>query len=151
MTEEYWTERSSKSLITSENITNKNIPKVMDIYNEAFRNIDKQIKSIYDNYSKKGILDVSELKKTLDPKEKIEFVNNVRIKAKKLGIKSSEVYDERYLFRLSRLKALREEIGLEILNIAPQADSIYTLNFTNLINKTYNSMVKDLNTQGITT
>lgn len=140
ISEQYWEKRSIERLVSSEKLTKKEIPVILDIYDQALKNIDKDIKSIYSNYSKNGILDVNELKKALNAKEKREFLKKVSDSADILGLDKNKVFDSRYLSRVTRLQALQIQMQLYVESIAPQAvNAEYNL-FGNIIQRTYKSL-----------
>jgi SPP1 gp7 family putative phage head morphogenesis protein len=148
-TSEYWLERAEQRLVSSEKIGFKSIVPVNEVYAEAQKNILKQVESLYSNYAKKGIMDVTELRKALTPSEKKAFIKNVKLKAKKLGIDPKDILDERYLGRLSRLEALKTQINLEIKNIAPIEESITTRAYSRVVENSYKNMQIDLELQGV--
>jgi SPP1 gp7 family putative phage head morphogenesis protein len=122
---------------------------IIPIYNQSLRNIDEDIKSIYDNYSKKGILTKADLSRALLPKEKDLFLKKIRIKAANLGIDINDVYDERYLYRLSRLEALKQQIYFDIYQIPEKEQKISERAYEKIINTTYEQSQKDIQNAGI--
>ena len=145
---EYWINRSRDNLVTSEQISNSNIPKLTDIYNIALRNTQDAIDSIYKNYSKKvgsvNVLDLQQLKAAVGKSDITDFKKAIAEAAKKLNIDINQAYDERYLQRLNRLQLLKEQIKLEIRSVAPNVNDILDQNFTNVIKVSYKTQVNDL-------
>jgi SPP1 gp7 family putative phage head morphogenesis protein len=146
---EYWQGRAIDRLVRSENRGNITAGNALKIYNEAQRNITGQIQSIFDNFANKGIVDTSLLREALTPKGKAEFLKAIKFNAQKLGLNISEVYDERYLFRLTRLEAIKEQIRLEILSIAPTEERITGNTYKTIVKDTYKSMQTDLKREGV--
>lgn len=149
MDENYWTERSTQRLTDSEVLGNRAIEQILPIYQESLRNINKQIQSIFDNYAKKGIVDVELLKKALTPAERRAFLIAIEENAEILGIDLSEIYDERYLARLTRFEAIKQQIQLEIAAIAPEEVDISTKFYTQIIATTYKGIQSDFKLMGV--
>lgn len=145
----YWKKRSLERLILSERIGQNALLLLNDIYFEALKLINKDIQSIYNNYSKNGILNVGELKKALTPIERRRFITFLRKKAIQLGIDFDKIYDERYLSRLTRLVALQEQLKIEIGLLKKPSQNILTKVFQQVIQKSYIELNKDLALQGL--
>lgn len=145
---EYWKKRSDERLVASELIGRKTMQQTAKIYNEALRAIEKDIQSVYANYSIKGIVEPALLKKALNPLEKRRFLDAISINSLRLGIDPKEVFDERYLSRLSRLDAIKKQIEIEIMGIAPQVEVISTKNYTEIISTAYENSQTDLQERG---
>lgn len=149
-TQEYWRGRSEKRLVTSEELGDSAIIQSLGIYENALRNIERDIQSIYSNYSKNGILDVKELKKALNPCNKVEFLRKISKTAGLLNLAPSKIYDERYLGRLTRLQALMEQIKLQVMAIAPQTEFISAQAYSEVLQTSYKSFQGDIKKLGIT-
>lgn len=146
----YWRNRADERLVYSEQIANVANVRIAKLYEQAIRNIDRQIKSVYDNYSVKGVLDVSELQKALNPNEKAIFLANVERQAKILGLDPKKIYDKRYLWRLNRLEAIKEQIRLEVMSTAPREEAISKRAYSSVAKESYKNMQSDFAKQGIT-
>lgn len=133
----YWKERTDARLLVSETLGVRAIADIDEIYSRSLSNIDAEIKSIYANYAKKGVLPISELNKALTSGEREAFQVKAIAKASELGINASQVYDERYLFRLTRLEALKEQIRLEILSLTELEESINRELYTDVVEGNY--------------
>lgn len=145
----YWSERANNRLAGFEELGNVGIVEVTKIYEQAYRNIQKDIDSIYDNYSRKGILDTSELKKAIGVSGKNEFLRNIKKEADKLGLDYTKIYDERYLHRLTRLEAILEQIKLKVMTIAPQEYATTSDVYEEVVREGYKGMKNDLSDFGI--
>lgn len=150
LTSEYWIKRSVRRLSYSEGYAIKTLAQLSDSYKQAQNNIQAQIDSLYANYSEKGVLSKEELRKALNANEKAKFLQDVKKKAKELGIKESDVMDERYLWRLSRLEALQEQIKLEMATLGQKEERLTTESYKKVIKDSYASSQQDLQRQGIT-
>ena len=124
--ENYWAERSTTRLAQSEITALKYTTRVLDIYTATERKVNKQIQSVYENYAKKGVLDRKDLQKALSTNQRIQFVKKLKLRTIELGLDPEELLDERYLFRLTRLEAMKAQIQLEIKAIARQESAITT-------------------------
>lgn len=148
-TQEYWQGRTEKRLVSSEQLGESAIIQSVGIYERALRNIEREVQSVYSNYSKNGILDVGELKKALNPSNKIEFLRKISKTAGLLNLDPSKIYDERYLGRLTRLQALMEQIKLEVMTIAPQEEFITTQAYSKILQTNYKSFQDDIKKLGV--
>ena len=52
----YWEKRSAQLMLENEKDTEYTIKDIVDIYNQAVKNIDKEIEKIYKTYAKEGVL-----------------------------------------------------------------------------------------------
>lgn len=134
---QYWQDRSTNRLVNSEKIGLNAFVNIQDILSQAQDNIGDEIEAVYRNYAVNGILNVSDLKKTLTSSEQQKFLDNVREKALKLGIDPDTTFDNRYLFRLTRLKALEVQVQLETMTIAPQEVTTSTTAYKKIIRDSY--------------
>ena len=146
---EYWDKRRQGRLVKAEVTGQAAIERVQQLYEQSLKNIEKEVKSIYDNYSKNGTLDVKELQKAIGPDGAKEFMKKVQDKARRLGIDPSKIYDERYLGRLTRLQALQEQVKLEVLSTAPQEELLQKQAYSKILKDNYAGSQRDLAGQGI--
>lgn len=147
--EEYWNRRSGISLVSSELIGAKAIAQTSRLYDEALKNINSQIQSLYANYSKKGILDVTELQQAIGSDGKARFLREIRDTAIKLGLNPHKIYDERYLSRLTRLEAVQEQLKLRAMYTAQEQERASTQVFKRVIERSYEASQKDLEMMGV--
>jgi len=150
LTSEYWIKRSVRRLSYSEVYAIKTLAQLSDSYKQAQNNIQTQIDSLYANYAEKGVLKKEELRRALNANEKAKFILDVKKKAKELGIKYSDIVDERYLWRLSRLEALQEQIKLEIAVLGQKEEKLTTESYRKTVKDSYSRFQQDLQKQGIT-
>ena len=146
----YWRDRSVDRLVSSEQLAEYAVADVSSVYSQAQKNIEKQIQSVYANYSKNGVLDQSELKKALNTAGKNQFLRDIKRQAKILNLDPSKIYDERYLSRLTRLEALLEQVKLEVMSIAPQEERKTGEAYQRIVKDGYKEMQKDLAGIGVT-
>lgn len=148
--QEYWDSRIQSRLLQSEARGVQAIADTLKIYDEIQRNILKDIESIYRNYSKKGVLTKTDLEKTLTTQEQSQFLTKVKSKADKLGINTEKVYDERYLSRLNRLRALQEQVRIQIATIAPSEVNLTQQAYKDISNNNYETIQQDYLKVGVT-
>lgn len=147
--ENYWAERSTTRLAQSEITALKYTTRVLDIYTATERKVNKQIQSVYENYAKKGVLDRKDLQKALSTNQRIQFTKKLKLRAAELGLDPEELLDERYLFRLTRLEAMKAQIQLEIKAIARQENAITTRAYKRVVSDSYASIQQDMPLMGI--
>lgn len=146
---EYWQDRSIQRLVSSEQLGQAGIAQTLGVYERSLRNIQSEIKSIYDNYSEKGVLNVKELKKAIGKKGEKEFLRKVSASIKELGLDPKKAYDERYLWRLNRLEALQEQVKIEIMALAEREAKITKKTYEKVVKQSYRTSQNDLERQGI--
>lgn len=147
--ERYWKQRAASRLVHSERIGNKAILNVREVYDETLRKINKDIQSIYKTYAKKGILDVALLKQVTTQPEKRAFLKAIESAASILGININKTYDSRYLARLTRLEAIKEQVLIELKSIAPSEYAITTRAYSQILREAYESVQKTFSLVGV--
>jgi len=140
---QYWSQRTAeRRLINSENVGSKAIKDVVKLYEQSLRNINDMINSIYVNYSKRVGLSVDELSMILNGTERANFFKSIQANMIKLGFNVDQIYNERYIYRLSRLDALKQQIYWEIASIAPQETTITGKSYIDIIDQTYRDAIE---------
>lgn len=147
MSVEYWQRRALTRTTQSEAIGKDGIRRLNVLYKTAEKNILKEIRSIYDNYAKNGVLDVTELRRGLDDPD--SFLRSLEDKAEQLGLDPREVYDRRYLSRLTRLQALQEQLRWEAMSLAPGVEGQHEQTYRQILERSYISVQSDLAVIGI--
>lgn len=142
--QDYWSKRSLDRLVESELIGQEAIFKTQAIYDSVLKNLEKEFEALYRAYSKNGILDTNELKKAIGVAGKKEFLRKVKKSARILGLDPKEVYDDRYLSRMTRLEALKEQAQLEIMAIAPQEEKLTGDAYKEVLTQGYKSFQADV-------
>lgn len=143
-TSNYWINRSTERLASSERYALSTLAQLSDVFTEAQQNIKREIDSLYKNYAEKGVLEKSALEGALNSNEKSRFLRTVQLKAQELGINPTEIYDERYLWRLSRLEALNKQIELEIASIGLKEERITTSHYRDVVENAYGRSQEDI-------
>ena len=73
----YWEKRNTELMLHHEKNTLRTINKLVNAYNRAMENIDKEIKIIYRNYAKDGVLSKSVLDKLLNTQQSKTYHDNL--------------------------------------------------------------------------
>jgi SPP1 gp7 family putative phage head morphogenesis protein len=146
---DYWGTRAIERLTKSERIANGGVREMDSLYNGALKNFQKEVASIYANYSKKGILDVSELKKAVGKAGAKEFHRKVDKKIKEMGLDPKEVFDERYLWRLNRIEMLQEQIQVEAEYLASLEQAKTSERYERVVSGSYRNLQEELRDRGV--
>lgn len=144
-----WTKRNKSRLESLDKMVVNPSLGIVSVYDQALKNIEKGIESVYRNYAKKSGLDVESLKRVLSGNEKKAFIKDLEVKMAKLGYKLGDLYKPGYIARLSILEAKKQQIYWEILQVAPKEVAINFHTYPNIIKSTYNSLNQDYVDLGI--
>lgn len=140
----YWTKRVKSRLDRAERIGYSAMEEILPIYEQALQNINKEINRLYVNYATKAGLDVMELTKILSGADRENFIISIQAKMKELGFNVMDVYDPRYIGRLTRLEAMKQQIYWEIQAIAPRELEISESAYMRIIETSYASSRTDI-------
>jgi len=146
----YWEARSLERLILSEEQGNELNNRLFKIYDQAFRNVNREVEKVYKNYAQNGILSKEQLATGLTPEGRRSFLKAVSESAKNLGIDPDDMYDERYLLQLTRLEALKEQVRMKIYEIAPESINASEQEYLGIVENAYSTIQADLEFQGLT-
>ena len=122
--EEYWNNRAEQRIIDAENLTTKELKQLQKTYQQAYKEIEKEINAFYGKYSTETGLDITEVRKRLNPQELKEFKEQLRLyydEVKRLGGYSKDT--KAYLRELSakayisRLDSLQAQLRWYIENL----------------------------------
>lgn len=139
----YWTNRSNKRMETYHRDSNRVILRISNAYDEAIKEINRDIERMFENYAKGNDLTPSAAKRMLNfkvpnpvtewLKKKLPTIKNEKIK--KLIIQHIE--SKAYGARITRLEALKESIYLNLATVIDvelrESEKLYT----RTINKAY--------------
>lgn len=127
--EEYWNKRSEQRIIDAENLTTDMLKKLKKTYEKAYLELEKEINALYGKYSTETGLDITEVRKRLDPKELKTFKEQLKLyydEVKRLGGYSKDTKE--YLRELSakayisRLDALQAQLRFQIETLYRQVN-----------------------------
>ncbi len=146
---QYWLDRQEvKTLVASEKLSAAQIKESLKIYDQALRNVNKEIEAIYNRYSTRTGIDPKELKKVIRGTEKNNFLDKVVSKVSGLGFDVDEVYDKGFIQNITRMDALRQQVYWEVMQINPKENALQTETYKDIINNTYETTVFD-NREGL--
>lgn len=127
--EEYWNKRSEQRIVDAENLTTDMLKKLKKTYEKAYLELEKEINAFYGKYSTETGLDITEVRKRLDPKELKTFKEQLKQyydEVKRLGGYSKDTKE--YLRELSakayisRLDALQAQLRFQIETLYRQVN-----------------------------
>lgn len=133
----YWDKRAIERLTSAETMSEEYIKRIKTMYNQAYRNIEKELKSIYKNYSKETGLDVQKLKELLTKRETDKTWKTLKRQGLDKYIKSN------YKSRISRLEQIEAQIYAKAKQIYPKEELTHTMCYKGVINNSYYKSVYD--------
>jgi len=147
----YWEERSTELMQRLEKKTESTIDLLVDIYEQATKNINKEISNIFKNYAKDTGLDKKTLLELLNKRETdihyknlLQVINNnitdENIKKKLLAKYNAPAY----AYRISRYQALQENIDFELKKIANIEQDITKQRYVKTIEEGYYHSIYDI-------
>lgn len=147
----YWEKRSTELMERLEKGTENTINSLIQAYEQATKNINKEINRIFKNYSKDNVLSKETLKQLLTTKETethyknlLTVINN-NIKDEKLKKKMLAKYNApAYNYRISRYEALQENIKIELSKIAELEQLVTEKRYIDTINEAYYHNIYDI-------
>lgn len=141
---DYWEKRQTELMQRLEKGTENTIKSLIQSYEQATKNINKEISRIYRNYSKLDVLDKKVLNQLLNKKETDTYrknllttinnnIKNEDIKQKMLLKYNSSAYS----FRISRYEQLQQCIDLELKKLADIEQQITKIRYVDTIKEGY--------------
>lgn len=149
-TKGYWEKRSTELMLQLEKGTERTIDSLIEAYEQATRNINKEIANIFNKYATDGKLTTQEAMELLSVKETKQFYNNLLEQ-----INSIENTDIRkkllakynapaYVYRISRYEALQENIDIELKKLAKLEQDITKIRYVDTIKEGYYHTIYDI-------
>ena len=133
----YWDKRAIKRLSEAEKHSDTYIKRVKAIYNQAYKDIDKQLASIYRNYSSETGINVQKLKELLTRSETKKTWEQL----KRQGL--DKYVRDNYKSRISRLEQLQAQIYARAKLIYPKEELQNTMCYNGVINQSYYKTMYD--------
>lgn len=133
----YWDKRAIKRLTDAEKQSDAYIKRIQKMYDQANRNIQRDIENIYANYSKATGLDVQSLKTILTKTETQKLWDELRAKGLDQYVKGN------YKARITRLEKLQAQIYAKAKEIYPQEQKAHTDCYKGVINDSYYKAIYD--------
>lgn len=146
----YWERRSTELMKILEKGTENTINSLIQAYEQATKNINKEIITIFNKYTTDGKLTKKEAIELLNIKETKEFYNNllkeinsiedVDIKRKLLAKYNAPAYS----YRISRYQALQNNIDVELKKLANIEQQITEIRYVDTIKEGYYHNIYDI-------
>lgn len=136
-TSNYWDKRALRRLSDAEKISQQHIEEIKKIYEQAYRDIDKEIIRTYKAYAKNTGLDVDKLKELLTVKE----TDKVWKTLKRQGL--DQYIKNNYKSRISRLEQIQAQIYGKAKLIYPKEELEHTMAYKGVINNSYYKSIYD--------
>lgn len=136
-TSNYWDKRALVRLNEAEKHSEIYINRIKKIYNQAYKNIKKEIENVYLNYSKDTGVDVQKLKELLTKKETDKVWKTLKRQGLDKYIKNN------YKSRISRLEQIQAQIYAEAKKIYPKEELEQNMCYKGIINNSYYKAVYD--------
>jgi SPP1 gp7 family putative phage head morphogenesis protein len=136
-TSTYWDKRALERLSEAEKTSEVYIERIKRIYEQANRDIDKEIARVYKNYAKDTGLDVQKLKELLTRSETKKTWEQM----KRQGL--DKYIKDNYKSRISRLEQIQAQIYAKAKQIYPKEELEQTMCYKGVINNSYYKAVYD--------
>jgi len=146
----YWEKRSTELMKRLEKGTENTINSLIQTYEKATKNINKEITKIFNKYATDGKLTKKEALELLNTKETKEFYNNllkeingiddVDIKRKLLAKYNAPAYS----YRISRYQSLQDNINIELKKLADIEQKITEIRYVDTIKEGYYHNIYDI-------
>lgn len=133
----YWDKRALKRLDNAEKMSEAYIKRIKKIYDKAYRDIDRELESVYKNYAKDTGLDVAKLKELLTRSETAKTWEQMKRQGLDKYIKNN------YKARISRLEQIQAQIYAKAKLIYPKEELEHTMAYKGVINDSYYKTVYD--------
>ena len=148
---DYWEKRQTELMKRLERGAEKTIDSLIKAYEQATKNINKEISRIFKNYAKDTGLSKETLTKLLNKKESethyknlLEVINN-NITDEKLKKKLLAKYNApAYSYRISRYEALQQNIDIELKKLADIEQQITEIRYVDTIKEGYYHTIFDI-------
>ena len=134
----YWDKRAIRRLSEAEKQGEEYSKRIQKIYDQAYKNIQRDIDNVYANYSKATGLDVQSLKTLLTKSETDKLWKELKAKGLDKYIKGN------YKARISRLEKLQAQIYAKAKEIYPKEQHEQTMCYEGVINSSYYKTIYDV-------
>ncbi|MCI8309093.1 MAG: minor capsid protein [Clostridia bacterium] len=147
----YFERRSTELMKRLEEGTENTIDSLIQVYNQATKNINKEINNIFKNYAKDTGLDKQTLTQLLSKRESEQYYKNL------LEVINNNITDESikkkllakynapaYSYRISRYQVLQDNIDLELKKLANVELDITKIRYVDTIKEGYYHTIYDI-------
>lgn len=148
---DYWEKRSTELMKRLEKGTENTINALIQVYEQATKNINKEISKIFQNYAKDTGLKKETLLQLLSQKETEQYYKNL------LEVINRNITDESikkkllakynapaYAYRISRYEALQQNIDIELKKLANLEQQITEIRYVDTIQEGYYHTIFDI-------
>lgn len=136
-TSNYWDRRALRRLTDAEKISEQHINEIKKIYEQAYRDISREIQRTYKAYAKDTGLDVDKLRELLTVKETDKVWKTLKRQGLDKYIKNN------YKSRISRLEQIQAQIYGKAKLIYPKEEFEQTMAYKGVINDSYYKAIYD--------
>lgn len=133
----YWDKRALRRLTEAEKQGEVYSKRIQKIYEQAQKNIQRDIENIYANYSKATGMDVQSLKTLLTKTQTQKLWDELKAKGLDQYVKGN------YKARITRLEQLQAQLYAKVKEIYPQEQNEHTECFSDVLNNTYYKSIYD--------
>lgn len=133
----YWDKRAIQRLSDAEKTADAYTKRIKKIYEQAYRNIERELQNVYKNYAKDVGLDVQALKTILSKSETNLFWKSLS----KLGL--NKYVKNNYKSRISRLEQIQAQIYAKAKEIYLQEELEQKMCYRSVVNRSYNKAIYD--------
>lgn len=133
----YWDKRAIKRLTDAEKQSEAYIKRIQKLYDQANKNIQRDIENVYRNYSKATGLDVQSLKTLLTKIETEKLWEELRRQGLDQYVKGN------YKARISRLEKIQAQIYAKAKSVYTEEQLQHTLCYEGVINNSYYKAIYD--------
>ena len=133
----YWDKRAIKRLTDAEKQSEAYIARINKMYDQALKNIQRDLENIYANYSKATGMDVQSLKTLLTKSETDKLWEEL----KRQGL--DEYVKGNYKARISRLEKLQAQVYAKAKQLYPQELQAHTAHYKGVVNRSYYGAIYD--------
>lgn len=147
----YWERRNTELMLRLEKGTENTINSLIQAYEQATKNINKEITKIFKNYAKDSGLEKKTLVQLLNKKESEQYYKNL------LEVINNNITDESikkkllakynapaYSYRISRYQALQNNIDVELKKLANIEQDITKIRYVDTIKEGYYHNIYDI-------
>ncbi|WIF95032.1 minor capsid protein [Caminicella sporogenes] len=146
----YWENRANQRKAIYHKNSDRTIETITKAYDKAVKDIEEEIRKIYDKFSTAGKLSPREARKLLNSKIPVKELNRIRNKIKHIqdeDIKRrllSILNVPAYKARITRLEALKQDIYIQSKMIADVELRASTSQYIDTINEAYYKQIYDI-------
>lgn len=146
----YWRNRAKERMNYYHRNSDKTIQTITKAYDKAVKDIEEEVKSIFDKFAKDGELSPEEAKKILNEKvssKELDEIRGIAYTTEDKEIKKyliSRLNAQAYKARITRLEALKEKVYIECKKIADVEIKLSKSQYIDTINEAYYRNIYDI-------